>query len=413
MTAPAGQSADRTPLVVRVKPDPGLTPADLDRKVFDAGFPLLSEEATTFAYRGEADAVQLIHFGAGLPEDLTFERLGDSNWWLLALKMVDGTRLEYQIESWNGSQHQVIEDPLNPFEARNPFGQNSVCRSYGYSVPPWALHDSAAETGSQRSLTIPSEAFGRPVSVSLYLPASFTTEPEYRYPLLILHDGTDYLHYAETATVLDNLIHRGLIPKFVVAFCKPEDRLKEYANDEPHARFIAEELVPYLEGHLPLIGGRDNRCLGGASFGAVATLSTAVRYPDTFGRLLLQSGSFASAGDQCLEPTEDLWQPVQDFVQSYLANPIKVADKIFMSCGTFESLIYENRVMQPLFKQTGMQAVLAEMFDGHTWGCWRDALGVALPWLFADSFRQRDVRPFELPKWPDTIEPIDDRGQDG
>lgn len=410
MTDSADQSADLATLAVRVAPGAELTPAVLDRKVFDAGFPLVSPEATTFAYRGDADAVQLIHFGAGLPEDLKFERLGDSNWWLLALKLVEGARLEYQIEIWNGSDHQVIEDPLNPFQARNPFGQNSVCRSYGYSVPPWALHDSAAEPGSQRSLTIPSEAFGRAVSVSLYLPATFTAEPEHRYPLLILHDGVDYLHYAEAATVLDNLIHRGLIPKFVVAFCEPQDRLTEYANNEPHARFIAEELVPYLEDHLPLLGGRDNRCLGGASFGAVATLSTAVRYPDTFGRLLLQSGSFAGAGDNCLQRTEDLWRPVQDFVQSYVASPTKVADKIFMSCGTFESLICENRVMQPLFKQTGMQTVLGEMFDGHTWGCWRDALGVALPWLFADSFRVRDIRPFERPDPPGTIESVDAGG---
>ncbi len=397
-----------TVLAPRLAPDPALTPEALDRLVFDRGFPLASRGVTTFAYRGDVDSVRLVHFGIGLPRDLDFEQLGESNWWLLALGFPDGTRLEYQLEVVEHGEHHVIEDPLNPFEARNPFGQNSVCHSYGYAVPPWALHDPAAETGSRRSLTIPSDALDWAVPVTLYLPASFSSHPEHKYPLLIMHDGTDYLHHASAATVLDNLIHRGLVPEFVVAFCDPQrDRLTEYADDERHARFVAEELVPYLESHLPLIGGRDARCLGGASFGAVATLSTATRYPHTFGRLLLQSGSFAGASGHCVEPMDDLWTPVYDFVRRFVAEPVAVADRVFMSCGVLEPMISENRAMRPILKDTGMQVVMGEALDGHTWGCWRDLLGVALPWLFADSFRPRDVRPFERPESPDASPPVD------
>ena len=52
-----------------------------------------------------------------------------------------------------------------------------------------------------------------------------------------------------------------------------------------------------------------------------------------------------------------------------------------------------------------MQVVMGEALDGHTWGCWRDLLGVALPWLFADSFRPREVRPFERPEPPEPTHP--------
>jgi len=407
-----------TELASRLPLDPALTPEALDQLVFDRGFPLTGEGTTTFAYCGDAEAVRLVHFGVGLPADLGFERLGDSNWWLLALGLPNGTRLEYQLEVVEGGRARWLEDPLNPYEARNPFGQNSVCRSSGYAVPPWALYDPAAEHGSRRSLTIPSAAMGRAVPVTLYLPASFSTEPEHRYPLVVMHDGTDYLHYAAAATVLDNVIHRGLVPEFVVAFCDPVDRLNEYADDERHARFVVEELVPYLEAHLPLIGGRDARCLGGASFGAVATLSTAVRYPETFGRLLLQSGSFAGASGECTEPMDDLWTPVYDFVRRYISAPITIADKVFMSCGLFEPMITENRAIRPILKDTGMQVVMGEALDGHTWGCWRDHLGVALPWLFADSFRPREVRPFEFPppdpgQPPASFRPIESGHTDG
>ena len=110
----------------------------------------------------------------------------------------------------------------------------------------------------------------------------------------MVHDGSDYLNYASMKNVLDNLIHRLEIPDCIVAFTDSPDRLREYANDAAHAKFLTEELVPDLERRLPLIGRPHARALMGASFGGVAALSTAFRYPGFWGRLLLQSGSFGA-----------------------------------------------------------------------------------------------------------------------
>ncbi len=60
-----------------------------------------------------------------------------------------------------------------------------------------------------------------------------------RYPLLIVHDGRDFLEYASLKNVLDNLIHRLEMPEMIVALTDPGDRLIEYANFAPHARFLA------------------------------------------------------------------------------------------------------------------------------------------------------------------------------
>ena len=52
--------------------------------------------------------------------------------------------------------------------------------------------------------------------------------------------------------MLDNLIHRGEVAEMVVAFVPPGgNRLVEYANHAPHARFIARELMPYLHRRPP------------------------------------------------------------------------------------------------------------------------------------------------------------------
>ena len=44
-----------------------------------------------------------------------------------------------------------------------------------------------------------SEALGRPAHTTLYLPPGFDTASTARYPLLVVHDGGDYLHYAAAA----------------------------------------------------------------------------------------------------------------------------------------------------------------------------------------------------------------------
>ena len=110
---------------------------------------------------------------------------------------------------------------------------------------------------------------------------------------MIVHDGVDYLRYADLKVVLDNLTHRLEIPPLIAALIQSPDRLKEYGGNDLHARFLVEDLLPVMNDAYPLIDGAASRCVMGASFGGVASLHAAWRYPEHFGSLLLQSGSFA------------------------------------------------------------------------------------------------------------------------
>jgi len=182
-------------------------------------------------------------------------------------------------------------------------------------------------------------------------------------------------------TVLDNLFHRHDVAEMLVAFLHPGERLVEYADHPGHARFLAEELTARLERDWPLLAGPDARGIMGASFGAVASLAAAARHPGRFGRLLLLSGSFAftDIGPSRRGPA---FEPVVDFVNAFRQQPIRVSDRLFLSCGTYESLIYENRSMVPLFQSTGMEVRYVEARDGHNWENWRDRLREGLSWLF-------------------------------
>lgn len=121
--------------------------------------------------------------------------------------------------------------------------------------------------------------------------------------------------------VLDNLIHDKLLTKIIVAFSYPGERLIEYPNDPDHAMWISRELLPQLEKDFPLLATPPGRCLMGTSFGAVAALATAVSFPDTYGSLLLQSGSFLYSDRGVWHGEERGFDPVVRFIDHYRAAP--------------------------------------------------------------------------------------------
>jgi enterochelin esterase family protein len=342
-------------------------------------FPIVDGPAITFVYRGEAEAVHLKHWVYGLPSSQSLARVDGTDVWHLTLELPPASRVEYKLEVVRGGHGEWIQDPLNPNNARDPFGANSVAHGSGYEVPTWVRPDPSAAPGRLDEIALDSRAFGRR-SLGLYLPARF--RPTRRYSLLVVHDGLDFLHYASLGPILDNLIARFEIPDLIVALTSSPHRLVEYANDERHASYLSEELVPFLERIFPLEGRPQARCLMGASFGAVASLSTAWRYPGFYGRLLLQSGSFAFTDIGDRNHRGPLFDPVVAFVNELRARPLPVAERVFVSCGMYESLIYENRSIVPMLQSTGMDVRYVEARDGHNWENWRDRLREGLSWLF-------------------------------
>jgi enterochelin esterase family protein len=355
------------------------SPEAIDRFLGEHNFPILEGGSVTFVYRGEADGVRLQHFIYGLETSQPFSRIEGTDLWYLLVELPKRSHVQYKLNIARGEESQWILDPLNPQLARDPFGANSVCRTLGTERPEWTFSDPEARPGDLLQLEIPSRAFGESREVLLYLPARFRRTR--RYPLLIVHDGHDYLRYSSLKTVFDNLIHRLEVAPMIVALTNARERLREYPDYPPHAQFLTEELVPHLEEKYPLLREPRARGLMGASFGGVAALSCAWRYPGIYGRLLLQSGSFAftDIGPHHRGPAFD---PVVEFVNAFRKNPGSPSKKVFVSCGTYESLIYENRSMVPVLQATGMDVRYVEARDGHNWENWRDRLREGLSWLF-------------------------------
>ena len=249
----------------------GVKAAAIDRLLADHRVPLVEGSACTFLFRGEADDVAIEHAITGLPAPLPLKRLRRSDLWFATIELPAGSRVEYRVLVRHGDNVESILDPLNPESVTGPASTMSVLRAEGYETPWWALPDPSVVPGELTEFHFRSRALRREAYLTLYAPARMRRED--RLPLLVVHDGGDFINHAAYGTVLDNLMDRRLMADTMVAFTHPGDRLREYGDSAAHSRFLTAELVPQLEERLPLHGDPAGRVLAGASFGAIAALS--------------------------------------------------------------------------------------------------------------------------------------------
>ncbi len=368
-----------TPMLDELLNAGGLDQAAVDTFMNERQTPIVEGPSVTFVWRGEADEVNVRHFIYGLGSNQAMWRVEGTDLWYRVVEIPPGSRFEYKLEVVRGDKHHWIRDPGNPYIARDPFGANSVVQGAGYTIPSWIYEDPDARPGQLEEVLVPSQAMGGDQPLTVYTPARMRTTR--RYPLLVAFDGLDYVRYASLKTVLDNLIHRHEIPPMIVALSPSANRFEDYTASEAHARYVVDELVPWLEGRYSLRRRPADRGLMGASLGGVAALSTAWRHPGRFGRLFLQSGSFAftDIGESDRGP---VLQQVVPWMNDFRRTPGRPAERIYVSVGMYESLIYENRSLAALLQGTDNVFRYEEARDGHNWENWRDRLRAGLSWLF-------------------------------
>jgi enterochelin esterase-like enzyme len=363
----------------------GAAPDAIDQLLREHSIPLVEGSTCTFLWRGDADWVGIEHRIMGVHIPLPLQRIRGTDLWYASLELPRGARVEYRVLVRRGDHAESINDPLNSRVVNDPIGSQSVLETDGYVTPSWTYPDPAAVPGERVELRIASKALRRDAQVTVYVPARMRRDQ--RMPLLVVHDGGDFLNHSSMATVLDNLMHRRLIMDCVVAFTHPGDRLREYGASLGHSRFLTTELVPQLEGTFQLRGDPRGRVLLGASFGGVAALAAAVRAPGFYGGLLLESPSLRFTGEPATHRFGPVFEPVVRFVNKVRARPERVTDRIFLTYGAFEPLAEPDRAMVEVLKQMTGELRVIEALDGHNWINWRDRLLDGLGWLLPGEAR--------------------------
>ena len=186
--------------------------------------------------------------------------------------------------------------------------------------------------------------------VLVYLPPGYRRSPRRRYPVLYLHDGQNVFDAATSYAGVEwgadesaqRLIEKKWIePVIIVAAANTgESRIHEYAPTRGvidttakrkrrsrgglrrYARFLIEELKPFIDATYRTQPEAEATGLGGASLGGLATLALGLWYPNVFNRLAVLSPSIW--WDECV-----ICRMVDEL-------PVKLPLKIWLDTGTDE-----------------------------------------------------------------------------
>ncbi len=159
----------------------------------------------------------------------------------------------------------------------------------------------STRTGDVREHSAFPSRFVRARDVLVWLPPGYDADTTRRYPVLYFHDGQNVFDDAtsfasewrldETAA---RLVAERTVPPFIaVAVANTPDRIADYTpvadarhgggRLDDYARFLAEELKPFVDATYRTRRGPEASGVVGSSLGGLASLAIAIRRPGTFG----------------------------------------------------------------------------------------------------------------------------------
>ncbi len=165
------------------------------------------------------------------------------------------------------------------------------------SVAAWQdqRHRVRGPIGLNDEFLVPSQILGEPRKIMVHLPPGYEKTGA-RYPLLILQDGQNLFDDATSyvgvkwavGEAVDSLVRRGAMePVIAVGVWNSPGRMEEYfpyrALAKRYGKFLATELVPFLEKRYPLT--RERMGVAGSSMGGIVSLYLAEAWRDLFVRV--------------------------------------------------------------------------------------------------------------------------------
>jgi S-formylglutathione hydrolase FrmB len=140
--------------------------------------------------------------------------------------------------------------------------------------------------------------------VPVYLPPSYATDPERRYPVVYVLTGftgrgrmllNDNPWSPALPERMDGLISSGACGEMILVMpdCFTRYGGSQYLNSTATGRYmdhVVDELVPFVDRTCRTLPGREHRGVVGKSSGGYGAWMMAIRHPDTFGAMASHSG---------------------------------------------------------------------------------------------------------------------------
>ena len=328
------------------------------------------------------------------PDDYQMARLGQTDIWYKTLKVPHGARFRYQLSpndtlsrASNAQRFATAQyDPLNP--RRRPDNPNltkyevsSIAELPGAPPQPWAERNPGVPAGKIERQRFRSEIMGNEREVIVYTPPAYAAGGDSNN-LVLLFDATTYTTDVPVPVTLDNLIARGKVASTVVVlvnYPKPDARSEELLANPQFADLIMKELLPWVRQHYRVTADPRQTVVGGLSYGGFAAAFFGLRYPEVFGNVIAQSGSFWW-GPGASDATQRNWMAGQ-----WLTAPVSRTN-FFLEAGTFENdirgeggqILETTRNLRDVLLARGYKVTWQEFAGGHDTIHWRGSIADAL-----------------------------------
>ncbi|MBI3738651.1 MAG: esterase family protein [Chloroflexi bacterium] len=339
----------------------------LQKRLHAEGNPLIDDDVVTFLWEGKSapELIDDLHRWEESPQRL--KRLG-AGLWAVSFSLAADAYLEYSFRDPKSKKR--FRDPFNKNRIYNGVGSyNNFFYMPGASPSPWTKVNNDIDHGKITRHEIETWMLGGRGKRTVHLYHPPTLEPA---PLLVVYDGNDYLQRGKITTILDNLIAQKRIRPIALALLQnggQHRRFIEYADSDATLSWLRHDVLPLAHRKLKLTDERGAFGVLGASMGGLMSMYTGLRMPETFGRIISQSGVFSFEGLDC---------SVVDLIRYAPRSDVK----IWMDVGKMDFLLEDNRRMQPILKEQGYNITYRENGGAHNFTTWRDSLSQALISMF-------------------------------
>ncbi len=233
------------------------------------------------------------------------------------------------------------------------------------------------DKGTVKDISFYSECLQENMQLLIYIPANYT--PLYRYNILIASDGKDYFQLGGIPRLADELIDDYEIEHLIIVgvpYKSIADRKRKYIpsgdHHEAYLRFLAHELVPYLDQEFSTNALGACRGLIGDSMAATVSLLAAVKYPHVFGKAILHS---PYVDDLVMEKV----RTAKGFDQLSIYHVIGTDEnEVILHDKTVKDFLTPNREMHKLMVEMGYETFYEEFKGNHNWKYWKPDLKRAL-----------------------------------
>jgi len=209
--------------------------------------------------------------------------------------------------------------------------------------------------------------------IRIYTPSNYTKENE-PYNLLVLTDGLEYLDIS-AKKILDNLINDNKIPPTIAVFIDSNDkRMTELMCNEDFSSYVVEEVLPWVREHYNVTTDPSKTVIGGLSLGGLTASFMGLRYPNVFGNILSQSGSYWYKREDIDDPEKRNW----------IARQFKNIDKLplnfYLNVGILENpqMYDSNQTLKEVLESKGYPVSYEEFKSGHDYLSWGETLATGL-----------------------------------